>query len=287
MRTFRRDGYRFNVMDGGPAEGEPIVLLHGWPGGATTWQGVAPTLWREGYRTLAPDQRGYSPGARPAGRRAYVMTELVADVVALLDAAGTGRAHVVGHDWGGAVAWALASAQSDRVASLTVLSTPHPRALLAALRCSDQGLRSSYVGFFQLPICPEQVLLTANAAVLRRVLRRSGLSEGWTDAYVTRQQQPGALTASLAWYRAIALSGMPPGDVPVPTRFVWSSGDAALGRRAAELTGDHVSGDYDFQVVDGAPHWLPEERPELVASAILRQVGAFPLEAARTPQGRR
>lgn len=154
-------------------------------------------------------------------------------------------------------------------------------------RCSDQGLRSSYVGFFQLPICPEQVLLTANAAVLRRVLRRSGLSEGCTDAYVTRQQQPGALTASLAWYRAIALSGMPPGDVPVPTRFVWSSGDAALGRRAAELTGDHVSGDYDFQVVDGAPHWLPEERPELVASAILRQVGAFPLEAARTPQGRR
>lgn len=266
---FERGGLRFDVRDEGPLDGEPIVLLHGWPGGATTWDRVGPLLSQAGRRTLAPDQRGYSAGARPTGRRAYVMDELTADILALLDAAGLERAHVVGHDWGGAVAWALAAEFADRVASLTVLSTPHPRAIAASVRSSDQALRSAYIGLFQLPAIPEALLLARDAAVLRRVLLRSGLPADTVDAYVRRQQEPGALSASLAWYRALPLTDRPVGDSAVPTRFVWGRLDPALGSKAAELTAGHVTGPYQFDRVDGAAHWLPERHADLVAAAIL------------------
>lgn len=276
MEAFERDGLIFDVVDGGPRAGSAVVLLHGWPGGATTWERVVPELRAAGLRTLVPDQRGYSPRARPPGRRPYAMTELVADIVELLDAAGLDRAHVVGHDWGGAVAWALADREPERLASLTVLSTPHPRAMSAALLSGTQGARSAYVAAFQLPVIPEQVLLAGNGAALRQLLRRSGLSASVADAYVERQQHPGALRASLAWYRALPWSGELPGPVSVPTRYVWSSGDAALGRRAAELTAEQVLGPYTFEVLDDAPHWLPEECASRVAACVLSQVGRFP-----------
>ncbi len=273
MHSFERDGLHFDVVDAGPPEGEAIVLLHGWPGGAPTWSAVAPLLNEHGYRTLTPDQRGYSPGARPTGRKAYGISELVTDVLALLDAAGLARAHVVGHDWGGAVAWALATRTPARLRSLTVLSTPHPAAMVSAFRSSDQALRSSYMVFFQIPKLPERLMLARDARYLRRALERSGLEERHVDAYVHRQSQPGALTASLAWYRAVSLPRRGQSTkVTVPTRYVWSTGDTALGRRAAELTGEHVSGTYRFEVVDGASHWLPEQHADLVARSIIDHV---------------
>ena len=124
-----RPGVRLDVRDDGPPDGEPVLLLHGFPQDGTSWSGVAPVLRRAGLRTLVPDQRGYSPGTRPRGRRAYRLELLVQDAVALLDAAGLERAHVVGHDWGGIVAWTLAAHRPERTASLTVASVPHPRAL--------------------------------------------------------------------------------------------------------------------------------------------------------------
>ncbi|HEX2577048.1 MAG TPA: alpha/beta fold hydrolase, partial [Aquihabitans sp.] len=146
MDHFTRGELRFDVVDRGPADGEAVVLLHGWPANASCWDRVTPTLAAAGLRTLAPDQRGYSPGARPPGRRSYAVEELVADVLALADAAGLDRFHVVGHDWGGGVGWALGSGHADRVASLTVLSTPHPAAMQRSL-AGVQLLRSAYVGF--------------------------------------------------------------------------------------------------------------------------------------------
>jgi pimeloyl-ACP methyl ester carboxylesterase len=269
LPSYSRAGLVFDVRAGGPGGGVPVVLLHGWPGGAGTWSDVEPELHRLGFATLTPDQRGYSPGARPQGTRSYAMGELVDDVVALLDGAEAPVAHLVGHDWGGAVGWAMAASHPDRLASLTVLSTPHPRAMARSLRSSDQALRSAYVAGFQLPILPERLLLARRGAVLRTVLRRSGLSAERAEAYVARQLEPGALTASLAWYRALRVFGAnPPGDITVPTRYVWSTRDTALGRRAAELTADHVRGPYHFEVLDGVSHWIPEECPALVASLV-------------------
>ena len=276
MDAFERDGLIFDVVERGPAAGDAIVLLHGWPGGAATWDRVAPALAHLGHRTIVVDQRGYSPRARPSGRRAYAMGELTADVVALLDAAGADRAHGVGHDWGGAVGWAMAAAWPERLASLTVLSTPHPQALARSLRSSDQLLRSSYIGVFQLPLVPEALLLARDGALLRAALERSGLPADLARAYVRRQQEPGALSASLGWYRALPFGSTPPGDATVPTRFIWGSEDGALGRRAAELTGEHVVAPYRFDCVEGASHWLPELHAELVVDAIAEQATRHP-----------
>jgi pimeloyl-ACP methyl ester carboxylesterase len=269
----RRGQLSFDVHDRGPLDGEVIVLLHGWPADASSWDDVADPLVERGYRVVAPDQRGYSPGARPSGRRAYRMTELVADVVALLDRIGRDRVHLVGHDWGGAVAWALASAHPERLATLTVLSTPHPQAMVRSFASSWQLLRSAYVAFFQVPAVPEAVLLAGDGAVARRVLERSGLPADRADAYVRRLGEPGALTASLAWYRALPLAAGPAvGDITVSTLYVWSTGDTALGRRAAELTSEHVSSGYRFEELEGISHWIPEEVPEVVATLIVDHI---------------
>ncbi len=265
--SFARDGLRFDVRDKGPGKGDPVVLLHGFPQDATAWDQVVPLLHEAGLRTLAPDQRGYSPQARPRGRRAYRMSHLVDDVLALLDDRGLARAHVVGHDWGGAVAWALAGSRPERVASLTVLSTPHPAAFAAALP-GAQGIASWYMGAFQLPLLPEVVL----ARSLSRMLR--GLPEASLAHYTGRMREPGALGAALGWYRALPFSP-PRGTRPttVPTTYLWGAKDPALRRRGAELTARHVTGPYRFVELE-AGHWLPETRPAEVASAVVERVAS-------------
>jgi pimeloyl-ACP methyl ester carboxylesterase len=275
-----RDGLVLDVRDDGPVGADAVVvLLHGWPADSSCWSAVTPRLVGAGLRVVALDQRTVAPGARPSGRRAYRVPELVADVVALLDRLGAARSggpavHLVGHDWGGAVAWALAAGpDGDRLASLTVLSTPHPRAMARSLVTSPQLLRSTYVGLFQLPLVPEALLRARDGAVLRAVLRRSGLGAEHTEAYVRRLLEPGALRASLGWYRAVPLSaGGVAGPVAVPTTYVWSTGDTALDRRAAEATADHVTGPYRFVVREDVPHWLPEEDAPAVADLVLAQV---------------
>lgn len=277
LRVVERAGLTFDVSDTGPVEGPVVVLLHGWPGGSTTWQEVVPLLHDRGFRCVVPDQRGYSPRARPRGVRSYVILELVADALAIIDGAGEARVHLVGHDWGGVVGWALAAAQPERLASLTVLSTPHPAAMAKAMWSSAQGLRSSYAVGFQVPIVAERVLLARGGALLRTMLERSGLDPQRAAAYVERQREPGALPGSLGWYRAIPFSGgSMASEVAVPTCYAWSTGDAALGRRAAELTAGHVVGPYRFEVLEGVSHWIPEEVPNLTATLIAEHVAAHP-----------
>ncbi|MFE7629072.1 alpha/beta fold hydrolase [Kocuria sp. NPDC057446] len=258
---------RLDVRDDGPPDGEPVLLLHGFPQDGTSWSGVAPVLWRAGLRTLVPDQRGYAAAARPRGRRAYRLELLVQDAAALLDAAGVERAHVVGHDWGGIVAWALAAHRPDRTASLTVASVPHPRALARSLTRSPQALRSAYVAAFQLPRLPEALL----GPRLEDLLLRSGLPAEEAARYAVRMQEPGALTGALNWYRALPLSRVRTGAVDVPTTYAWGHRDPALGRRAAELTAEHVRGPYRFVELD-AGHWLPETRAEELAEIVLERV---------------
>ena len=173
MDSFRRDGLTFDVRDAGPPDGEPVVLLHGFPQDAAAWDAVSPSLHQHGLRTLAPDQRGYSPMARPRGRKHYTLRETTGDVLALLDAAGLESAHVVGHDWGGMVAWALGAWHPDRVRTLTVLSVPHPAAMAKAMVTSTQALKSYYMGLFQLPLLPERLLLARGGKALRGIDRKS------------------------------------------------------------------------------------------------------------------
>lgn len=268
-----REGLVLDVRDDGPLDGPVVVLLHGWPADSSCWAGVTSLLIADGYRVVALDQRGTSPGARPAGRWAYRVPELVADVVALLDRLDVGPVHLVGHDWGGAVAWAVAADHPDRLTSLTVLSTPHPRAMARALTTSPQLLRSAYIGLFQLPLLPEVLLLAGGGTLLRTALERSGLPAEHAASYVRRLRRPGALRASLGWYRAVPLArGGLAGEVTVPTLYVWSTGDAALDRRAAARTGDHVTAPYRFEVLEGATHWLPELEADVVAPLITAHV---------------
>lgn len=158
LTSFGRDGLVFDVVDRGPLDGEVVVLLHGFPQRASSWDLLAPLLHASGYRTLAPDQRGYSPRARPRGRFSYRMSQLTKDVVALIEAAEPGhKVHVVGHDWGAAVAWTVAAARPDAVATLTALSVPHPAAFMRALFTSRQFLLSWYMYVFQLALDPGAV----------------------------------------------------------------------------------------------------------------------------------
>jgi pimeloyl-ACP methyl ester carboxylesterase len=271
--SFRRGDMVFDVTDGGPPGGEPVVLLHGFPQDRTAFDRLAPVLHGAQLRTLAPDQRGYSPGARPTGRGQYRVRETVEDVLALLDAAELDGAHVVGHDWGGATAWALAAWHPDRVRTLTALSTPHPAAMQQALLHSDQALRSYYVGVFQLPFLPETALLAGHGALLRRMLSSGGLPVEAVDRYVARMREPGALSAALNWYRAVPWSTRDKvGTVSVPTLHVWSTGDAFLGRAAIEATRRFVRGPYRLEVLDGVPHWIPELAADRVGELVTAHV---------------
>jgi pimeloyl-ACP methyl ester carboxylesterase len=276
VNRFSRQGLVFDVVDNGPPDAQAVaVLLHGWPQDRTAWDRVTPLLVAGGLRVLAPDQRGYSPAARPPGTAAYRMRELVADVAALLDEAGVGRTHVVGHDWGGAVAWAFAERHPERLGSLTVLSTPHHRALAWAFRHGDQARRSWYMAAFQVPVVPEVVL----RQTLPGLLRSSGLPEEEAQRYAARFREPGAAGAELAWYRALrnplrdrasdrSETDRQQSRITVPTTYVWGRHDPALGRAAAERTARWVASDYRFVELD-AGHWLPETRPDDVAAAIL------------------
>ncbi|MEV2238860.1 alpha/beta fold hydrolase [Micromonospora sp. NPDC049891] len=266
-------GLRFDVATGGPEQGDPVLLLHGFPQHSGEWDGVLPTLHAAGLRSYALNQRGYSPQARPAEVEAYRLGELVADAAAVLDALGVPAAHVVGHDWGAVVGWALAATHPDRVRTLTAVSVPHPAAMAYALTHDpQQKARSAYMLLFRQPGVAEKTLLALGAAGLRRLLR--GVGDGArVAAYADPMREPGALTAALNWYRAMSKADLAAiGPVAVPTTFVWSDGDVAIGRVAAQACAAHVTGDFRFVELSGVTHWIPDETPTPLAEAIVARV---------------
>ena len=266
------DGLRFDVRVGGPQGGRSVILLHGFPQTARSWRRVEPLLHTAGLRTFAPDQRGYSAGARPRAVGDYTVDRLARDVVGIADALGLDRFDLVGHDWGGFVGWQVAAQTPHRLRSLTVLSTPHPAAFAAAYDSdADQRRRSRYIHLFRWRALPKWFLLRRDAAALRSAFGDE-VPPDVADAYVAALSQPGALRAALNWYRANAiraLRGTP--AVSVPTTYLWGSSDMALRRTAAEATRNHVDGDYRFIEIDGG-HWIPEARPDQAAAAITQRV---------------
>lgn len=281
----------FDVSMDGPHDGRPVLLLHGFPQTARCWTGVTRRLAAAGLRTLAPDQRGYSPGARPTDVADYAIDLLVGDAVGILDALDLTEVDVVGHDWGAVVGWAVAAAYPDRVRSFTAVSVPHPAAYAWALaHDADQRERSSYIRLFRMRGKAEEVLLADDARRLRAMF--GGLDPAQVDVHVRAMRQPGALSAALAWYRAIlggdddaggfAAGGPDPGGpvlgevgpVSRPTTYVWSTGDIAVGRAAAQRCGQHVTGPYRMVELPDVSHWVPEEVPETLAEAVLDRVAS-------------
>jgi len=266
----------FPALEAGPADGRPVVLLHGFPQGKEAWRDVVGPLGDAGLRAVAPDQRGYRADDGDGDSDDVSLPALAADVLALADAMGAPGVHVVGHDWGGAVAWQLAAAHPDRVATATVVAMPHPRAFLRSL-AGVQALRSVYAAAFQVPAAPEAVLGTRGGAGLRTMLRIGGLDADRAGEYAARLVDGGKLPGALAWYRTNGprvLRGV--GPSLVPTLYAWPSGDAALGRQAARRTADHVLGPYRFEVLDGWTHWVPEQHPVELAALIVEHVASVP-----------
>ena len=270
----------FDAVAEGPPDGEPVLLLHGFPEGAYCWRRITPVLAAAGFRTVAPDQRGYSPRARPAEPEAYRMDLLVADAVAMADELGWDTFHLVGHDWGGAVAWQLAGRHPDRLRTLSVVSTPHPVALADARAAGptadgdDQAARGSYMDTFRADGA-EDLFLADDRALLKLMLEGSGMDAESAEHCLARATSREALTGTLNWYR-----GADPGDadgvgpITTPTLYVWSTEDIALGRLAAELTAEHVEGPYRFEVLEGVSHWVPEAAPDALAALLVDHLGS-------------
>jgi pimeloyl-ACP methyl ester carboxylesterase len=251
---------QFQARVAGPESGEPVILLHGFPQTSRAWRAQIAELAREGYRVVAPDQRGYSPGARPVDVSGYKMVALYQDVLAIAGALQIDRFHLVGHDWGGSVGWVVAAFAPQRLLSFTAISSPHLDGF-AKLRMdpsSCQAAASSYMAQF-IASDAEMTLLGSDAAGLRKIY--DALSASDRDAYVGLFSDEALLRAGLNWYRAnLGPDSMRSaiGQIRVPTLQIWSDGDIAICRDTAELTHEYVDASYRFEVIEGAAHWVPE-----------------------------
>ncbi len=258
---------RFTVDVAGPASGAPVRMLHGFPQNRLMWRDQLRALSAAGFHAIAPDQRGYSVGARPGEVEAYAADLLIADAIAMMDACGADRFHLVGHDWGGQLAWLIAAARPDRVATLSVLSRPHPAAFARALaEDPEQAKRSQHHQGFRRPEAIEG-LRQDNFKSLRRGLELEGIAD--PDIYLRPLGEAGALEAAINWYRAsaIALASIP--AVTMPTLYVRGVNDASVGRRAAELTREFVHGPYQFVEIAGGGHFIVDQMPDRIARLLI------------------
>jgi pimeloyl-ACP methyl ester carboxylesterase len=263
----------FDARAEGPVGGALVLLLHGFPETSYSWRHQLSALAAAGYRVVAPDQRGYSSRARPADVGEYRADRLVGDVLGFADALGVDRFHLVGHDWGGGVAWQVAGRHPERLLTVTSVSTPHPAAFRHSIEQGEQRDKSSYMLFFRSPEA-EPFFLDNDATGLRALYSASALPADAIDEYVGVLTQPRAMTGALNWYRAADLGlvdGL--GPITTPTLYVWSTYDPALGAEAAEGTAEHVAGPYRFEVLEGVSHWIPEEAPEALNSLLLAHLG--------------
>ncbi len=262
----------------GPETGLPVILLHGFPEFWGGWRRQIPALAQAGFRVVVPDQRGYGDSDKPEGVSAYSVQRLSGDVLGLADTLGADRFCLVGHDWGGVIAWSVAARAPDRVARVAVLNAPHGPAMKTAIRRDRmQALRSAYAGFFQLRGVPEAALRAGNFALLTRSMRQSSrpgtFDAGSLAAYRAAWSQPGALTAMLNWYRAVGFGDRTPKRIRPPALLLWGSKDRFLGRSTAEATLEACD-DASVRWFDEATHWLHLEEAEAVNTALIAHLSA-------------
>jgi epoxide hydrolase 4 len=263
------DGTRLHYVQAG--EGPLVILLHGFPEFWYSWRNQIPALAKAGFHVVAPDMRGYNTSDKPSAWRAYDAEHLAGDIAGLIEHFGAERAHVVGHDWGAAVAYLTAMNHPERVERLAILNVPHPARMLDGFRTARQLRKSWYMFFFQLPWLPERLLARDDFAFAKRSLREDSpgsFSDADLDRYVEAWSQPGALTGMINYYRAAlrqspraALGRMVP--IKAPTLVIWGKRDRHLGAELAEPDARWVP-NARIEWLPQATHWVQHDAPEQV-----------------------
>jgi pimeloyl-ACP methyl ester carboxylesterase len=275
-------GLTFTADVLGPTGGPLVLLLHGFPESRHSWRAALPALAAAGYRAVAPDQRGYSPGARPdpADLSNYAFDRLVADVIEIAAAAGYDgkRFHLVGHDWGGQVSWGVAGKHPERLASLTILSRPHPSSFRRALlkEDGDQKHRSRHHRAF-LDADTSKLLLADNARRLRDGLFGQGVPAAALEEHLSVLGNPEALEAALAWYRSNKGLAADIGTIKVPTLYIWGDADATVGPDAAYGTGEFVGAAYAMEVLPNVGHFVMDQAPAKATDLMLAHLKKHPV----------
>jgi pimeloyl-ACP methyl ester carboxylesterase len=271
----------FDALAAGEQGAPLVLLLHGFAESMYCWRAQVTTLADMGYRAIAPSQRGYSPRARPDTRDAsnYHIDRLMDDAMAVVAATGHGAArfHLAGHDWGGSIAWALADRYPERIASLTILSRPHPNAFNRALEIDpEQSQRSKHHRWFLEPGAAD-VVLADDAKWLRERLAANGMPEAAIAEHLTVLGNKQAMEAALAWYRARGAIRGPLGPIRTPTLYIWGEADDTVGRIAAEGTRDFIAAPYRFERLAGVGHFAADQVPERVCELMLEHLSTHPV----------
>ncbi|MBM4206171.1 MAG: alpha/beta hydrolase [Gammaproteobacteria bacterium] len=287
MAGLRIGAHTFDIIEAGKA-GDPLVLLlHGFPQTNHTWRHQLPALAAAGFHAVAPNQRGYSAGARPKDLESYRVEHLISDVLAMADALGAQQFHLVGHDWGGQVSWLTAALHPERIKTLSVLSRPHPAAFVRAMKDdAAQGDRSKHHRAFQNQDTVTR-LLENDATRLKRTLADQGVPAADIDAYLSVLGNPDGLTAAVNWYRASATatdSALTARSVPVvtiPTLYIWGDADATVGRYAANLTAEYVRSVYTFVQIPDVGHFVTDQDVHAVNHALLAHLKSPPFNPVK------
>lgn len=267
MRRVAGDGVELAVIDEG--QGRPVLLLHGFPDSSRLWRHQVSALSANGMRVLAPDLRGFGESQKPTAVEEYAIARSVADMLALLDGLGIERVHVVGHDFGAVVAWALAARFAARVDRLVVMSVGHPAT--GRLRTMEDREKAWYQLLFQFPDVAEELLRRDDWRLFREWLR----DDGDIEQYLADLSRPGALTAGLNWYRANLAPHLelqprtPPPPVAAPTLGLWSTGDNYLTEHRMVRSSEHATGPWRYERIEAASHWMQLDQPDRINRLLL------------------
>jgi epoxide hydrolase 4 len=272
------NGIKLRVVMAGPEDGQPVILLHGFPEFWYGWRKQIPALARAGYRVIVPDQRGYNLSDKPGGVKSYRMDMLVADILGLIDKLGYQKVNLIGHDWGAAVAWEFAIRHPERLCKLGILNVPHPAVMRNFLRRGDpeQLRRSWYIFAFQIPWLPEYFLRKNDYRNMVRSVRGSGEIHTFTsediEKYKEAWSQPGAMTGMVNWYRAAARYWRKSKGnqiVKLPTLMLWGMQDVALSHRMARPSMDYCK-DGKLVFFEDATHWVQHDEAENVNRLLVK-----------------
>jgi pimeloyl-ACP methyl ester carboxylesterase len=270
------NGISLNVLEAGPKDGRLVILLHGFPESAISWTAQVGPLAEAGFRVLAPDQRGYAASDKPRGIKAYALDRLADDVVGLIDAVGCQTATVIGHDWGGVVAWGAIARHPSRFDRAVILNAPHPDLMLREIKANPgQLLKSWYILAFQLPWVAEKLLRRKNFRWLVQAMERTSKAGTFTEAdfehYRRGWSEPGAIKGMVNWYRAGFRIKHEPFSNPlvqVPTLIIWGEGDAFLGPGLARSSYALCESAH-LEWIKDASHWVQHEESAVVNRLIL------------------